>query len=1183
MHYVNKEVKDKQLNSSWGKKKKCERCGMSNHTREQCRYKNATCYRCQKTGHLQSECRSKPVGRGQGHVQQSGRFPQSQSGRFPQSGNRNQGKFVPGRQKGSGSIRNVDDADEDETGFVDSLFNIDSKSSSAAIKVMLQVDGQDLEMELDTGAAVSIINFDVYETMFKHLPLQPVQRPLHTYTGTKLEVAGEVLVNVCYKGQEKVLPLIVVKTARKAPPLLGRTWLAEIQLDWPQIMSHGQYAISTDLGSVLQDKYAEVFKQELGTVKGFRATLHAKEDVVPVFHKARNVPYALRPAVEQELDRMQREGVIVPVDFSEWATPLVCIPKADGRVRLCGDYKVTVNKNIHCDRYPIPTPTEVFSKLVGGKKFSKIDLKCAYQQILLDDESQRLVTINTHRGLFAYTRLPFGISSSPAIWQRFIEQVLAGLDGVCAIMDDVLVTGANDEEHMQNLDKLFARFTKFGLTVKREKCAFMQDEVVYMGRKLSAKGIQPTQDKVDAIRQAPAPKNVTELRSWLGMVNFQAQFLPHLSTMLHPLNALLGDIPWDWTDACEKSFNAVKEAISSDKLLTHYDPSKRVELSTDASPYGIGAVICHIDDEGRRLPIAYASRSLNKHEKGYAQLDKEALAIMFGVQRFRTYLYGRKFIIRTDHKPLERILGPKTAIPTLAAQRLQRWAIMLSAFDYELKFIAGKDNVVADALSRLPLPETETGDDALYNIAVHHLNNLPVTSEEVRKCTRTDPILSRVLDWIKTGNWPKDVDEQLKPFLHRRHELTVEQDCILWGYRVVIPKKLQEDVLLELHTAHAGIVRMKEIARSHVWWFNIDRVIEGLVKQCVTCQQTRNVPTVAPLMPWVWPRSPWNRIHIDFAQKDKQDFLVIVDAHSKWPEIIMMNSTTTSATIRVLRDLFSKYGIPNQVVSDNGPQFSSEEFRHFLKMNGVKQVLVAPYHAASNGAAERMVQSFKRSLSASKSTNRSTQQCLDSFLLTYRSTKHPTTGQTPASLFLGRELRTRMSLVKPSVATTVEGKQTEQRLHHDKSPNLREFYPGEQVLVKDFRVEGTWHSGTIAERTAPKSYIVSMDDGRVWKRHIDQMRRADVNSSSTGNEQFHHEPRMAERSLRRNDNQRYGEKSGLEIAPQSQPGGVENSETVQTENERLESNSGESTPQAYQQPRRSGRMRREPARLISEM
>ena len=186
---------------------------------------------------------------------------------------------------------------------------------------------------------------------------------------------------------------------------------------------------------------------------------------------------------------MQREGVIVPVDFSEWATPLVCIPKADGRVRLCGDYKVTVNKNIHCDRYPIPTPTEVFSKLVEGKKFSKIDLKCAYQQILLDDESQRLVTINTHRGLFAYTRLPFGISSSPAIWQRFIEQVLAGLDGVCAIMDDVLVTGANDEEHMQNLDKLFARFTKFGLTFKREKCAFMQDEVVYMGRKLSAKGI----------------------------------------------------------------------------------------------------------------------------------------------------------------------------------------------------------------------------------------------------------------------------------------------------------------------------------------------------------------------------------------------------------------------------------------------------------------------------------------------------------------------------------------------------------------------------------------------------------------------------------------------------------------------------------------------------------------------
>ena len=201
-----------------------------------------------------------------------------------------------------------------------------------------------------------------------------------------------------------------------------------------------------------------------------------------------------------------------------------------------------------------------------------------------------------------------------------------------------------------------------------------------------------------------------------------------------------------------------------------------------------------------------------------------------------------------------------------------------------------------------------------------------------------------------------------------------------------------------------------------------------------------------------------------------------------------MSSTTSAATIAALRDLFSKYGIPLQLVSDNGPQFISEEFEDFLKNNGVKHVRVAPYHAASNGAAERMVQSFKRSLSASKAQGRSLQQCLDNFLLAYRTTKHATTGQTPASMFLGRELRTRLSLVRPSTAEKVLNKQSDQKLHHDKQHGLREFFPGDRVLVKDFRREETWWSGTDAERRAPKSYVVILEDGRFRKRHIDQMR-----------------------------------------------------------------------------------------------
>ena len=260
----------------------------------------------------------------------------------------------------------------------------------------------------------------------------------------------------------------------QAPLLFGRSWLQVIQLDWHSIFSQGQYSVKADVVEELKRKYNEIFKPELGTVNGMKATLHIKENVKPVFCKACSVPYAMRPSVEKELARMQAEGIIVPVDFSEWATPLVCVPKPDGTVRLCRDYCTTVNQAIHTDQFPIPTAEEIRSKLAGGEKFSKIDLKCAYQQMLLDEKSQELCTINTHKGLFRYTCLPFGVSSSPAIWQRFMEQVLSGMNSICVMLDDVLVTRRNDEEHLCNLEGVFERFQRYGIRLRLDKCAFLE-------------------------------------------------------------------------------------------------------------------------------------------------------------------------------------------------------------------------------------------------------------------------------------------------------------------------------------------------------------------------------------------------------------------------------------------------------------------------------------------------------------------------------------------------------------------------------------------------------------------------------------------------------------------------------------------------------------------------------------
>lgn len=1117
----------------------CERCGMNNHTSDICRYKNAQCYRCKSFGHLQSECRAKRV----------------------QYVDHNDNKF------------DVTDPDIDMNDHLnDAIFTAgDNSLDMGAIKVQVNIENKVWDMILDTGAAVSLINYADYLKQFKHIQIGPTEHKLHTYCGTPLTVLGEIPVKCVYGEQNMTLPLVIVKADVYAPPLFGRNWLRCIKLDWKGIFmaEESSHSTGTSIFELMKDKYPSVFQQGLGTVKNVTAKLHLKDDVKPVFLKPRSVPYALRPAVEKELQRMESEGIIQRVDFSDWGTPLVVVPKSDNSVRLCGDYKVTVNPHINTDKYPIPTFDEVLEKISEGQKYSKIDLKCAYQQLLLDEESQKLVTISTHKGLYRYTRLPYGISSSPAIWQRYIDQVLAGLDFTCAIIDDVIVTGPDDQSHIKNLHKLFQRLQNAGLRVKAEKCAFMQDSIEYMGKRISERGIQSSPVKVKAIKEAPAPQNVNQLRSWLGMVNFHAQQIQNLSTLAYPMNQLLGDKDWSWSSECQASFEAVKNALSSETYLAHYNPKHDIEISTDASPYGLGACINHVYPDGSRKPVAYASRTLSKHEKGYSQLDKEALGIMFGIRRFHMYIYGRSFTLVTDSKPVEHILGPKKAIPTMAAQRLQRWAVILSAFNYKIRYIPSKENVTADALSRLPIEIENDNEDAIYQIENLIVENLPITHKQISNATRRDPVLSKVLQFVSTG-WPNYVnDEKLKPYFAKRYEISVEQDCLLWGLRVIIPERFTNAILRELHFAHPGIIRMKELARSHVWWPKIDNAIEQTVRDCGSCQQARSLPPPSPLMPWIWPGAPWHRVHIDFAEKDGQNFLIVVDAYAKWPEIILMNSTTSNATITVLRDLFSKYGIPNQIVSDNGPQFRSEEFKIFLKRNGVKQILVSAYHAASNGAAERMVQSFKRYLTASKRTRDTIQERIANFLLCYRSTKHSTTGCTPAKLFMGRELRTRLSLVHPDIQNNVENKQSAQIQAHDKKCPLREFVRGEGVWVKDPIKRDKWFPGLVENKIAPKTYIIKLDDGRVWKRHVDHMRKGQIDKSQNiENEQSYDNENVIQNDIVIGD------------MYDNVMNDLDMRDNNDNETRSVADENTEDEPLTVDEPRRSSRMRKAPDRLI---
>ena len=508
-------------------------------------------------------------------------------------------------------------------------------------------------MEIDTGAAYSLMSKTTYCELWPDRGLDKSTVKLCTYSGEALEVLGSIPVEVTYDSQHSQELLLVVKGT--GPTLLGRNWLKNIKLNWHQINVVKSGPIQTVLNS-----HSAVFQSGLGALRGYQAAIEVDETAAPRFSKARSVPYAYRDLVEKELDRLVQEGTVEPVEFSEWASPIVPVLKKDKlSVRICGDFKQTVNPVARLDRYPIPKIEDLFSSLGGGKVFSKIDLSQAYQQVPLEENSRKIVVINTQKGLFRYTRLPFGISSAPGIFQRVMENLLQGLTGVIVYIDDILIAGSNEEEHTRRLEEVLSRLEKAGLRAQRSKCQFGVHSVSFLGHRIDGEGVHPLPDKVNAIKNAPTPQNVRQLKSYLGILSYYSKYLPNLSSTLAPLYQLLcKNTKWRWSEVESKAFEHSKSLLTSESLLVHWNPSLPLVLSCDASEVGIGAVLAHQYPDGSERPIGYASRSLSKSERNYSQLEKEGLSCVFGIKRFHMYLIGHHFKLYTDHKPLLALLNP---------------------------------------------------------------------------------------------------------------------------------------------------------------------------------------------------------------------------------------------------------------------------------------------------------------------------------------------------------------------------------------------------------------------------------------------------------------------------------------------------------------------------------------------
>ncbi|XP_049268953.1 uncharacterized protein K02A2.6-like [Rhipicephalus sanguineus] len=487
-----------------------------------CQFVHSQCFTCGKTGHLARVCRTGK--QNNGPQQQPGSSP----GSTPARGQGRHRKWWRGRAAaGSGSSAARLNVVSEDPPIFDMWHTGLVPSSVPPYVLTVEVCGRPISMELDTGASLSVMAGKLFKRTFPGVAVEASGVMLRSYSGELSQVQGQAQVSVRFGNREATLRLYLTKGS--SPTLLDRNWICALGVRLPEGQEAALHGVQ-DIPSILTD-FQSLFQPVVGTFAGTTAGIHVPEGVRPRFFKPRPLPFALKDGVTQELQRLQREGILVPVKTAEWAAPIVPVPKRDGSVRICGDFKVTINPVATVEKYPLPRIEDLWSALSGGQKLTKIDLRDAYQQLVLQEASRKYVTISTTMGLFQYTRLPFGVASAPAIFQREMDNLFRGMRHVAMYLDDILITGINDGDHMQNLHNVLARLQDAGLKLKREKCVFMVPSVEYLGHVISQAGLAPAPRKVDAVLKAPKPRNKKELQSYLGLINFYRRLLPNLSAM----------------------------------------------------------------------------------------------------------------------------------------------------------------------------------------------------------------------------------------------------------------------------------------------------------------------------------------------------------------------------------------------------------------------------------------------------------------------------------------------------------------------------------------------------------------------------------------------------------------------------------------------------------------------------
>ena len=936
-------------------------------------------------------------------------------------------------------------------------------------KAVLETNHTNIEYKIDTGADANVISYEDFKSLKVKPKLNPTKVKLSAYNGTKIPVKGKCILRITHKNQKET-PVLFIVADIKSTPILGHKTSTSLNLI-KRMLEVKRNAATPE--------YLDLYKECFGEL-GCLSTVHhieINEDSKPVIHPPRKVPYALLKRLKIELDKMVKMGVVkVVTKPTQWVNSMVIVEKPGGKLRICLDPK-DLNKVIKRQHLKLPTTEEILDQMTGSKYYTKLDASNVYWQMKIDEESSKLLTFNTPFGRYSFQRMAYGVHSASELCQLEIGKIIEGIAGTMNSQDDIIIWGRSKQELRNRTIEVLKAVKQSGLKLNKSKCEFDMKEIHFLGHTISSEGVKADPQKITAITEMPNPTSVKELQRFLGLMNYVSKFIPKYSEITAPLRELLQkNVEWSFDKPQQSAIEELKRIITDDNILKFYDPSLPIRISCDASTLGLGAVL-EQKSEAEWYPIAYASRSLTNSEKNYSQMEKEMLSIVFSCDKFHQYVYGRDFNVYNDHMPLKSIF--KKDLKSAPA-RLQRFLMRLHKYNFTMHYIPGSKLIVADALSRAPLScnDSEIPDEEL-EVYIHAVFEENLISEkrkrQIVRDTDKDSELQILLKYILEG-WPKrnkDVHPEAQKYFHCREDLTYHNGLIMKGIRIVIPQDLRKEMRNILHTGHQGVINIVKRARSSMYWPNMGKELEYMSKSCETCNKYRNQQQAETRLKHDVPETPWTKVGTDCFSIKEKDYLLVVDYASKYFDVSKLKNKESETVVKATKEIFSRYGIPLEVYSDNGPEFIAKEYKDFSEEWDFNHDTSSPEYPESNGLVERTIQTVKKCMKKARDTKEDPEMAL----LILKTTPL-NNGLTPAELMFKRPIRTILPINKPTKKTLIK----KEKNVASEGRDLPELKPGDVVR---FRKDGCWSrkGRVIAKAAQPRSYKIQTDKGTIIRRN----------------------------------------------------------------------------------------------------